>query len=309
MSTLSIAAPTRARGFVAKAGVFSATAAVAGAALLGSTVVAPTFTTGLSASVQHEITLNAFPTFTESLQNLLNTLDFGTIGQVLGLFGEDAAGNPIGVGTDLSVLLGNLNPDGVSLDTVTGGLLSTDLTVLLNDVQLPVGDGTAAPLGEVPIDSLLGGFIGGADGINTSIGALLTQLGFGPYVGLLDLSFLGIDLSPNTSVADVLNDMLGVGATTSINDLLNANGFTDATVASLMGIGPEQLAAGWDQFVDGITVGGTIMDPQGTGTLGDETLGGLLTSLLGVGATPVADGTTLTDFLGGLGIWDMLGIS
>lgn len=309
MSTLSIAAPITPRGVVAKAGVFAAGTALAGAAVFGGAIVAPTVTAGLSSSVQRDYVLTADPApmvtdFVASLQNLLNTLDFGTIGQVLGLFGDG-----IGTGSDLSVLLAALNPDNVSLDDATMNLLSTDLTALLSDVHLPVGGGATAPLGDVPIDGLLGGFIGGADGINTSIGSLLTQFGLGPYVGLLDLSFLGIDLSPTTSVADVLNDMLGIDATTSINGLLDANGFGDATIASLMGISPEQLAAGWDQFVDGITVGGTIMDPDGTGVLGDETLGGLLSGLLGAGAPAVTDATTLTDFLSEMGIFSMLGIS
>lgn len=299
MSTLStVAAPVGPRGFVAKAGALAAGTAFAGATLFGGAAAVPMAVPGLTASVQHDYVLTAtFPTFTESLQNLLNALDLGNMGQVLGVFGEG-----IGTGSHLSDLLAVLNPDHISLDDATLNLLSTDLTALLNDVQIG-----GASLGSVPIDSLLGGFIGG-DGADTSIGDLLGQFGLGPYVGLLDLGFLGIDLSPDTSIADVLNDMLGITATTSINGLLEANGFGDATIASLMGISPEALAAGWDQFVDGITVGGTIMDPDGTGVLGDQTLGELLTSLLGTGADPVTDTTDLTVFLGDLGIFDMLGI-
>ncbi|MDQ2628880.1 MAG: hypothetical protein M3Y90_18025, partial [Actinomycetota bacterium] len=161
---------------------------------------------------------------------------------------------------------------------------------------------------DIPLLGLIGGFIGGADGINTDIGDLLTALGFGPYVGLLNLAFLGIDVTPDTSVADLLGDMLGIDGDTTINSLLDDNGFGDATIASLMGISPEQLGAGWDDFLDSIKLGTSIMDPAGDGSLGDQTLGGLLTSLLGVGADPVTDDTTLTDFLGGLGIWDMLGL-
>lgn len=295
MSTLSITAPMGARGFMAKAGALTAGTALAGAALFGGVAVAPTVTNGITASVQRDYALTAFPTFTESLQTLLDTLGFGNMGQVLGLFGDG-----ISTTSTLADLLAALNPDDVSLNAITGGFLGTDLTAVLNDVQIG-----GVGLGDVPIDSLIGGFIGGA-GADTSIGDLLGFFGLGPYAGLLDLPMLG--LSPTDTLASLLNEMLGIGATTSINDLLDANGMTDATIASLLGITPDQLGAGWDQFVDGITLGGTLSDPDGTGVLGDETLSALLTSLLGTGADPVGDSTTLTDFLGDLGIFSMFGI-
>lgn len=302
MTTIStMSAPMAQRGFVAKAGALVAGTAFAGAALFGGAVVAPTVTTSLTASMQQEFALTAFPTFTESLQTLLTTLGFGNMGQVLGIFGPD-----INTASELSVLLAALNPDNVSLDTVTGGLLSTDITALLNDVQISTGVGTTAPLGDVPIDALIGGFIGGT-GANESIGDVLTQLGLGPYVGLLDLPFAG--LSPNDTVASLLDSLLGIDGTTSINDMLGANGMGDATIAGLLGIDSNQLSANWDLFVDSIKLGGTIMDPTGTGILGDMSLGDLLTSLLGTGADPVTDATTLTDFLGGLDLFTMLGLT
>ncbi|OBY30143.1 hypothetical protein ACT18_19240 [Mycolicibacter kumamotonensis] len=287
------------RGFVAKAGAFAAGTALAGAAVFGGVAVAPTVTAGLSASVQHEVTLNAFPTFTESLQTLLDTLEFGTMGQVLGLFGED-----ISTSSTLAALLATLNPDGLTLDDVTNNLFSSDISSLLADVQIPIGGGATAALGEVPIDALIGTFIGGT-GANESIGDVLTALGLGPYVGLLDLPFL--DLSPNLTVAELLSDMLGIDSDTTLDSLVIGNGQTlgDATLGSLFGI---DGSTPWDQFLDNMTVGGTIIDPDGTGILGDETLGALLTSLLGVGADPVTDATTLTDFLGDLGIFSMLGL-
>ncbi|OBK83695.1 hypothetical protein A5648_11870 [Mycolicibacter sinensis] len=283
------------RGFMAKAGALTAGTALAGAALFGGVAVAPTVANGITASVQHDYALTAFPTFTESLQTLLDTLGFGNMGQVLGLFGDG-----ISTTSTLADLLAALNPDDVSLNAITGGFLGTDLTAVLNDVQIG-----GVGLGDVPIDSLIGGFIGGA-GADTSIGDLLGFFGLGPYAGLLDLPMLG--LSPTDTLASLLNEMLGIGATTSINDLLDANGMTDATIASLLGITPDQLGAGWDQFVDGITLGGTLSDPEGTGHLGEETLSALLTSLLGTDATAVTDSTTLTDFLGDLGIFSMFGL-
>ncbi|WP_065026259.1 hypothetical protein [Mycolicibacter sinensis] len=280
---------------MAKAGALTAGTALAGAALFGGVAVAPTVANGITASVQHDYALTAFPTFTESLQTLLDTLGFGNMGQVLGLFGDG-----ISTTSTLADLLAALNPDDVSLNAITGGFLGTDLTAVLNDVQIG-----GVGLGDVPIDSLIGGFIGGA-GADTSIGDLLGFFGLGPYAGLLDLPMLG--LSPTDTLASLLNEMLGIGATTSINDLLDANGMTDATIASLLGITPDQLGAGWDQFVDGITLGGTLSDPEGTGHLGEETLSALLTSLLGTDATAVTDSTTLTDFLGDLGIFSMFGL-
>ncbi|GFG86222.1 hypothetical protein MALGJ_28980 [Mycolicibacter algericus] len=300
MSTLTFDAPMAPRGFMAKTGALVASTAFAGAALFGGVAVAPTVASSLAASVQHDYVLTAdgdFPTFAESLQTLLTALDFGNMGQVLGLFGDD-----INTSSSLADLLAALNPDHVSLDELTLGLLSTDFSGLLNEVTLPGADGAPVPLGLIPIDSLIGGFIGG-DGANTSIGDLLGLFGLGDYAGLLNLPFF--DLSPDTSLADLLNDMLGITFTMTLTDLLNANDLGDATLAGLLGIDPD---ADWNEVISGITLGGTLSDPDGTGELGDATLGGLLTSLLGTGADPVTDATTLTDFLGDLGIFSMLGL-
>lgn len=297
MSTLTITAPMGTRGFMAKAGALTAGTALAGAALFGGVAVAPSVASSLTASVQRDYVLTADPTFTDSLQTLLNALDFGNIGQVLGLFGDD-----ISTSSTLADLLGALNPTGASLDDVTGGLLSAHLTALLDEVQLPVTGGGTAALGDIPIDGLLGGFIGGA-GAGTSLGDLLGLFGLGDYAGLLDLPFLG--LSSDTTLAQLLDDMLGIDSSTSINDLLSSNGLGDDTIGSLLGIDPSDP---WNQVISDITLGGTLSDPDGTGVLGDETLGALLTSLLGTGADPVTDTTTLTDFLGDLGIFSMFGL-
>ncbi|MGB3283892.1 hypothetical protein [Mycolicibacter algericus] len=251
--------------------------------------------------MQHDYVLTAdgdFPTFAESLQTLLTALDFGNMGQVLGLFGDD-----ITTSSTLADLLAALNPDGVTLDAVTLGLLSTDFSDLLNEVTMPGPDGTPIPLGSIAIDSLIGGFIGG-DGADTSIGDLLGIFGLGDYAGLLNLPFF--ELSPDTSLADLLNDMLGITSTMTLTDLLNANDLGEATIAGMLGIDPDDP---WNEVISSITLGGTLSDPDGTGVLGDETLGGLLTSLLGPDATDVTDATTLTDFLGDLGIWGMLGLT
>lgn len=290
MSTLSIIdAPMTPHGFVAKAGALAAGTALAGAALFGGTAVAPTVATGFAASVQHDVTLNAFPTFTDSLQSLLDTLGFGTMGNVLGLFGPD-----ITTASDLSALLTALNPDNTSLDAVTGSLFSTDITALLDGVQM---GGTS--LGDAPIDTLIGSFIGGA-GANMQIGDLLDVFGLGQYAGLLDLPFAG--LSPTDTVAELLNSMLGISGTTSINDLLDANGMGGTSIGDLLGITPS---LGWDDVISGLTLGGTLTTP-GTEVLGDMSLADLLGSLMG---SPVTDATTLTDFLSGLDLFAMLGLS
>src|SRR5690625_7755656 len=91
----TVTAPLAPRGFMAKAGTFAAGTALAGAAIFGGATVAPTITSSLAASVQHDFVLTAdsdFPTFTASLQNLLDTLGYGNIGQVLSLFGTNEDG-------------------------------------------------------------------------------------------------------------------------------------------------------------------------------------------------------------------------
>src|SRR5690625_2214699 len=139
MTIFSVAAaPMAPRGFIAKAGTFAAGTALAGAAIFGGATVAPTISSSLTASVHHDFVLTAdsdFPTFTASLQNLLDTLGYGNMGEVLGLFGTNEDGTPIVTTTsDLSVLLTALNPDHLSLNDITGGFLSQDLTVLLDGV-------------------------------------------------------------------------------------------------------------------------------------------------------------------------------
>lgn len=297
MSTLSTAAePMGPRGFVVKAGALAAGTIFAGASLLGGTAVAPTTGTSLTASVQHDIVLSAdetFPTFTESLQTLLNAIELGTVGQLLAVFGED-----ISTSSTLSALLLALNPEGTSLDDITLGLLSTDFSELLSSVEIG-----GVSLGAIPINELIGDFLG-SQGADTSLGTVLTALGLGDYAGLLNIPFT--DFSPNTTVAELLELLLGIDSTTTLNDLLVDNELDEATIGGLLGI---DSSLPWNQIISGLVVGGTLTEPEGTGVLGDETLGSLLTLLLGTGAEDVTDATTLTDFLDALGIFGMLGVS
>ncbi|ORW06954.1 hypothetical protein AWC16_22135 [Mycolicibacter longobardus] len=284
------------RGFVVKAGALAAGTIFAGASLLGGTAVAPTTGTSLTASVQHDIVLSAdeaFPTFTESLQTLLNAIELGTVGQLLAVFGED-----ISTSSTLSALLLALNPEGTSLDDITLGLLSTDFSELLSSVEIG-----GVSLGAIPINELIGDFLG-SQGADTSLGTVLTALGLGDYAGLLNIPFT--DFSPNTTVAELLELLLGIDSTTTLNDLLVDNELDEATIGGLLGI---DSSLPWNQIISGLVVGGTLTEPEGTGVLGDETLGSLLTLLLGTGAEDVTDATTLTDFLDALGIFGMLGVS
>lgn len=300
MSTFSIAAPTESHGFMAKAGALAAGTALAGAALFGGVAAAPTIATGLTGSVQHDYVLTAdAPTFVDSLQTLLTTLGVGDLGHVLALIDPSITiGSSSTPGSTVGDLLAALNPNDTTLNAITGGFLSQDLTALLNGVEIG-----GNPLGSVPIDTLLGGFIGG-DGANTAMGTLLGYFGLGDFAGLLNLSFLGLPLSANDTLADVLNNVLGISNTDTLNSLLTENGLGDATIANLLHIDPTQP---WNDVLGGLTLGGTLADPDGTGTLGAESLATFLGGLAG-GAT-VGDSTSLTDFLGDLGIWDMLGTS
>lgn len=297
MSTLSTAAePMGPRGFVVKAGALAAGTIFAGASLLGGTAVAPMTGTGLTASVQHDIVLTAdetFPTFTESLQTLLNAIELGTVGQLLAVFGED-----ISTSSTLSALLLALNPEGTSLDDITLGLLSTDFSELLSSVEIG-----GVSLGAIPVNELIGDFLG-SQGADTSLGTVLTALGLGDYAGLLNIPFT--DFSPSTTVAELLELLLGIDSTTTLNDLLVDNELDEATIGGLLGI---DSSLPWNQIISSLVVGGTLTEPEGTGVLGDETLGSLLTLLLGTGAEDVTDATTLTDFLDALGIFGMLGVS
>lgn len=298
MSTLSaVAAPVSPRGFIAKAGALAAGTAFAGATLFGGAAAVPMAVPGLTASVQHDYVLTANDVVTDfatSLQTLLDALHYGTIGEVLGLFGDD-----ITTASSLGDLLAALNPDDTSLNAITLGLLSLPLTDLLNEVPFGTGDET---LGSASIAELLQGFIGGA-GADTTIGDLLGLFSMGEYAGLLNLPFLG--LSPGDSLGDLLNDMLGINVNASINDLLTASDLGGDTIGGLLGIDPSQP---WDEVISNITLGGTLTDPDGTSVLGDATLAGLLGSLLPDGSDAVTDATTLTDFLGDLGIFTMLGL-
>lgn len=287
MSTLStVAAPTGPRGFVAKTGALAAGTALAGAALLGGAVVTPAIPTAFAASVQQEFTLTATPSFEDSLQALLTTLNYGTMGDVLHVFGPT-------IGTDSTVgdLLATFNPTHVSLDTMTMGLLTADITDLLNNVQIG-----GVGLGDMPIDALVGSLLG-AGGASTTFGDLLNTFNMGQYAGLLDIPALG--LSPDDTVVGMLNTLLGINDTTTLGALAFGDGtLGDATLGGMLGLTSTQLEGGWDQFIGGL-------DLTGAGALGDETLGGFLGSLVG-STDALTDTTTVTDVLGDLGLFGLL---
>ena len=295
MSTLStVAAPMGPRGFVAKAGTLAAGTALAGAALLGGTTVAPVISSGLAASVQQDFALTASPTFSESLQSLLGLIKFGDVGQVLNFVAP-------GIGSDSTVaqLLAALNSDHYSLDKVTGGLLSMPFDKLLEGIT--IGNSN---LGDVPIDTLVTSMLGGA-GASATLGTVMDAMGLHDYAGFLNLPFLGLN-PDSTTVADLLNMALGITSTTSINDLLEANGMDSATIGGLLDISPAQLGADWNLYVDSLNLGGSLLGGAGE-NLGSQDLGDLLGNMLGIGS--LTDDTTLTSILTDLGVFSMLGLS
>lgn len=304
MTVLSIAAvPTERRWFAAKVAVLAAGSAVAGAALFGGVAAGPLLPGTSFANVQHDVALVALvdaPTFVQSLQSVFDALHVGNMGDVLGLVGT-------GLNTEspLSGLLAALNPgpNPLSLDAITGGLLGSDVGAILQQFGLA----------DTSIDSLVGGLLGGT-GADASLYDIATALGLGQFAGLVNaldictfgetcgLLQSGTTLTDNSSMSDWLSAMLKIDTNTaSLGQLALGNGtLGDAPLNSLLGISDAQLAQPWDQFVSALPTGGGLLDPEGTGTLGQESLGALLTSLTGGAA--VTDTTTLTDFLGDIGL-------
>jgi hypothetical protein len=313
MSTLSIEAPMAPRGVVAKAGAFAAGTALAGAALLGGTAVAPTITAGLSASVQHDVALTAIPTalpvgsFAEALQNALAGMHMGTVGELLGLLGQNADGTaPLyDVDTPLYVAAvtdadGNVTTpaSGLLVDLlsingapITLGGLTDILGVSLTDpiwssdaatdsvlgtgsiLTMPDAAGDATPIGNLSIDQLLSDMLGG-DVTSKTVGDLFNGMGMGGLVG-----FVTLLCDPGAAICTP--DLLGGGIGTLdadstvaslVQSLLGVN--TDTTLgAYLTGLDPD-LTSGSIGSLLGLPTGDTLAQLLAGMTLGGSVLGG-----------------------------------
>jgi hypothetical protein len=304
-----------------RVGAVAAGAVVAGAALVGAAQVGGLNPAKLFQPQQRDVALRSVsdstPTFDESLAALLNDLGIGdqtipgligntvTVGDVLGADGLD-------VSSPLSALLADLNPDALSLDAVTGGLLTDTVGTLAGDLYL---GGT--PLDGLTIDGLASDLLG-ADPATTSVYDLFNSLGLGSFAGLVDICTgtdvlgvcLGSSLTDTSDVSQLLQYFDGGldPSTTTVGDWLGETDLTgtstplaDAELGTLLGLSSTQISEPWDQFLDSITITAPLARPE---TLGDETLGTLLTDLvytpnlgdLGTGDV-VTDATTLANFL------------
>lgn len=308
----------RQQGAATRVGVVAAAAVVAGTALVGAQfaglnpaqVLAP----------QHRevaLTTGTAPTFDESLATLLNNLGIGneTVPSLIGnttTVGSLLSSSGLDVSSPLSALLADLNPSDLTLNAVTGGLLTETVSTLLAGSYV---DGS--PLGGLTIDTLATDLLG-ANPETTTIYQLLNTVGLGSYAGLIDLcggtSILGLvcsggPITDNSDVSALLQYLVGGNpATETVSGYLSSTDLTgtstsiaDTELGTLLGLTSTQLSEPWNQFLDNITISAPLATPE---TLGNETLGALLTSLvstpnlgdLGTG-NAVTDSTTLASFL------------
>ncbi|MGA8548415.1 MAG: hypothetical protein WB785_24600 [Mycobacterium sp.] len=294
----------------------AAGAVVAGGALLGAAQLG-----GLNPGEafqpvqQRDVALAASPTFEESVQALLNALNIGTMGQLLGTLGTDhelVPPAPLDTASALSALLADLNPNDTTLGAAIPAL-GSQVGELLNTIFIG-----STPIGSLPIDTLAGDLLG-ESATSATIQNLFDTLGLGSYAGLVDVikNFNGTLLDPNLNPSDSLSDLLSSLLNTNTStELLGSLPITvgnvtttlgDADLNQLLGITSAQLAEPWDTFVDNLSTSG-ILSPNPT-ILGDDTLGELLTSLLphGSALAPVVDGTEVAAFLDALGLFGPLG--
>lgn len=340
-------------------GALAAATVLAGAGLLGVATVGPEISAAPVAQAHHNVALVDFPTFSESLQNLLNTMGMGDLNAVLAGFGDvPGTTTPLSVSSDVSALLASFNPDGTTLGGVAS-LFGMSLTEPLYSsnaaVDSVLGTGSLFLVGGVPIGNLdLGDLIDVVlgDGAGShSLTQLATALNMGsmlsPYVSMINA--LGLDnmnvenctlncgqlanitshpgLSVNSSLDDWLSGILGkpttditqhvfsgLGSTTvvpnsawTLGEYLHILPITtgsstmmdQATLGELFGLPPSQP---WDQYLDGLSFGGTLFDPSGE-TWGEQTLGTFLSSFLPDGSTLAITGDTpITAILEALGL-------
>ncbi|WP_046300496.1 hypothetical protein [Mycobacterium sp. UM_Kg27] len=168
-----------------------AVAVVAGTGLLGAGAVGPQLPGPSTASTQHQVVLTAYPTFTQSLQALLDTMSLGDLNQVLAALGNvPGTSTPLSVSADVSALLASFNPDSTTLAgiadlfgiSLTEPLYSSNAAVqsLLGTGSLFLVDGV--PIGDVDLGELVDVVLG--DGAGThSLTDLANAVGLGTLLG------------------------------------------------------------------------------------------------------------------------------
>ncbi|MEB3033224.1 hypothetical protein [[Mycobacterium] nativiensis] len=342
-----------------KGAALAAATVLAGAGLFGVAAVGPEISGAPLAPASHSVALTAFPTFAESLQNLLNTMGVGDLNQVLAALGDvPGTTTPLSVTSNVSDLLAAFNPDGTTLAGVGNlfGILITEPLYSAN-AAIPSLLGTGGvwlvngvPIGNLDLGDLVNVVLGAGAGTHSltdlanalNLGSMLTQYGsMITALGLPNLNVLNCtlscgnilsvntnpDLTLNSSLVDWLSGILGKPTTdvTQYVGLINptatvvpnsawtlgeylhilpiSTGSTTmmdaATLAQLFNLTPTQP---WDQYLDGLPFGGTLLDPSGE-TWGTQTLSTFLASFLPEGSTLAITGDTpITDILEAFGL-------
>src|SRR5690625_4117778 len=114
----------RSRALATRGGTLAAATVLAGAGLVGGATGAPELAGSPFAVHAHHVVPTAFPTFAESLQNLLDDLGWGDLNAVLGGLGP-VPGDPdtdFSAGSTVGQLLQSLNPGGLTLGQLFGQL-------------------------------------------------------------------------------------------------------------------------------------------------------------------------------------------
>lgn len=215
-----------------KGGTLAAATILAGAGLAGVATVGPQFPGAPFAAVQHNVALVDFPSFSDSLQSLLNDMGMGDLNAVLGGFGT------FDVDSSVSQFLASLNPDGVTLNGLTN-IFGISLTEPLYSatVQSLLGFGSdwlvnGVPIGNLDLGDLIDVALGAGAGEHSltdlanavGMGSMLSQYwGMISALGLENLNVLNCtlacgsllsadthpDLTLNSSLVDWLSAILG----------------------------------------------------------------------------------------------------
>lgn len=223
----------RSQALTLKGGALAAAAAtfVAGAGTLGVAQAGPEISAP-AAWVHHDVALTDYPTFTESLQTLLDDLGVGNLNQVLGGFGAYT------IDSSVALFLAGLNPNGDTLNGVaeifgislTDPLYSATVDSLLGQGSLFLVDGV--PIGYRDLGDLIDVVLGDGAGQH-SLQALANAVGLGSMLsqyasminalGLENLNYINCtlscgnilsinthpDLTVNSSLVDWLSGILG----------------------------------------------------------------------------------------------------
>lgn len=233
--------------------------------------------------------LTAFPTFSESLQNLLNAMGVGDLNEVLAALGVvPGTSTPLSVSSDVSDLLAAFNPDGTTLADLAGMFgMSLSQPLYSSNPAIPsvLGTGTlflvdGAPIGNVDLGELVDVLLGDGAGTHSlsdlanalNMGAMLSQ--YASMINALGLDNLNVDnctltcgavlnitshpdLTVNSSLVDWLSGILTVPTTDITQHAFSGLGATTVLANSAYTLG-EYL------HILPVTTGSSTMMDQAT---------------------------------------------